>query len=106
MTGEVPFSEAGRGVADGFQNFGDGDLFGVHERMHVHAVVLLCHAKRITAGHQRGARSGAHRHLVEVRQANRFPRHLIHVRRPHVRVALIADVVSLIVRHDDYHVGL
>ena len=56
---------------------------------------------RILTGHQTRARRRAHRHLVEVSQADRLLRQLVDMGRCYMRIPLAPNVVPLVVGHDD-----
>ena len=107
---EMPFAEAGGGVALPFQVIGDGVLLGVQplRRGGEQHVLMHAHALGITTGQQRRARRRAHRRgHHEARELPPLLRDAIDVRRLDGLRAETAQVaVPLVIGEDDHKVRL
>ncbi|OPZ22818.1 MAG: hypothetical protein BWZ10_00236 [candidate division BRC1 bacterium ADurb.BinA364] len=102
---QVPFADAGRGIAAVAQDFGDGALARIEARPRArreHAGDA--DADRIAARHQRGARRRTDgRGDIERRQSHAFGGHAVDVRRFDIRRAEAAQVLIALVVGEDQH---
>ena len=84
MRCEIPFAKAGRRVAAGLENLGDGNFIAVQNRVDLLGVSALSDPHWITARHQRRRRRTANRLSVEARKPHPFRRHPIKVQSPNI----------------------
>ena len=105
MFGQIPLAKACRGIAFLFQNLRDSNLFTMQDRVDLLDVSALGNTKRITAGHDRGARRATDR--LRIKAGELHPRfgHRIQTWRPNIRRPKTADIlITLIIGKNDHEV--
>ena len=106
---QVPLADHHRGVALVLEDFGDGDFVGVNTGLGCFGSVVegQAQARRVAAGHQRGARRSAERRRIEVRKPHAFARQPVDVWGANIGGAVNAEVPpSLVVSKDDDEIRL
>ena len=93
---EVPFADGGGVVAGGFHHFGNGGAFG-GEAGFRGGVVCQAGAEVELAGHERGARGGAHGGAVELGEAGALRGEAVEVRSVEVFRAVTVEVDGALV---------
>ena len=106
MLGQVPLTETGRGIAFGFQDFGNGYLFLVEDWVNVLHVASLGHPHGLATRHDGCPRRPANRLGVETGESHAFLGHAVDPGRPNVLGTKATGVaVPHVVGEDHYEIG-